>query len=387
MISFGKVPRLKGVSLILSFVLATIFCSTGYGAGEVDTSFTASVYGNLNGIVYVSKFQPDGKILIGGQFTEVQGYAASGLARLNADGTADTTFNAPDFNSYNANNGQFTFGGDIYAIAVQPDGKIIVVGSIYIGIFDNNGFRMGIRRLNADGSIDSTFTTELMTAGSIVYDVKLQSDGKILLGGLFTLASNNTTRNLARLNANGTRDTTFSANTSNAQIRELEIQPDGKIVAGGLPSSGSAAVLRFNADGSTDSSFALVTSGGELIQTVELQTDGKIIIGGEFSFGMGVRGYMSRLNTDGTFDSTFNPGIGTTSANAVVNDIAIRTDGKIIIGGGFTRVEPAAMQKLAAFDGHMAVNEAAPLIFWAWVRQLTPAVFADEVGPTIWSRS
>ena len=217
MISFGKAFGLKGVSLILTFVLAATFSSTAFGAGEVDTSFTASVFGNLNGIVYVTEFQSDGKILIGGQFTEVQGYAASGLARLNADGTVDTTFNAPDFVSHSTNTGQFTVGGDIYGIAVQPDGKILVGGNIYIGTFDNTGVKMGIRRLNADGSLDSTFFTELMTAGSIVYDMKLLSDGKILLGGLFTLSSSNTTRNLARLNPDGTRDTTFSSNSSDAQ--------------------------------------------------------------------------------------------------------------------------------------------------------------------------
>ena len=145
MISFGKVLRLRSVSLILTFILAAIFCSTSYGAGEVDTSFNGAAYGALSnqGNVNVIKRQPDGKILIGGQFTEVQGYAATGLARLNADGTVDTTFNAPDFASHNSNNGQINFGGDIYAIAVQPDGKILVGGNIFIGTFGPSGVRKG----------------------------------------------------------------------------------------------------------------------------------------------------------------------------------------------------------------------------------------------------
>jgi uncharacterized delta-60 repeat protein len=346
-----SIKRILITTQLIVLIFATAFAAKA--AGEVDPTFNGAAYGALTdqGKVNVVKRQPDGKILIGGQFTEVQGYAAGGLARLNVDGTVDRTFNAPDFSSYNPNNGQFTFGGDIYDIAVQSDGKIIVGGNIFIGVFGQNGVRMGIRRLNVDGSNDPTFFIELMTFGSTVYDIKLKADGKILLGGLFTLASNNTNKNLVRLNADGTHDTTFSANPLSATIRELEIQTDGKIVAGGNPPgnppSGSPAVLRFNADGSADSSFTLVTSGGETIQAVELQADGKIIIGGEFIFSSGVRGYVARLNTDGTFDSSFSNG---TAPNAIVNDIALRADGKIIVGGGFTLFNNNSMKKLARLN-------------------------------------
>jgi uncharacterized delta-60 repeat protein len=348
-----SIKRILIVTQLILLILVSVFAAQS--AGEVDVSFNGAAYGELSnqGNVNVVKFQPDGKILIGGQFTEVQGYAASGLARLNADGTVDTTFNTPDFSSINSNTGASTFGGDIYAIAVQPDGKILVGGSIYIGTFDQNGVRMGIKRLNADGSVDSTFFIEQMIFGSAIYDIKLQADGKILLGGLFTLASSSSTKNLARLNADGTRDTTFSADTAGAQIKEFEIQTDGKIVAGGFSASGTPSVTmpfvrRFNTDGSADSSFTSITSGNDTIEAVKLQADGKILVAGNYTTLNGVsQGRISRLNADGMRDLNFNPGNG---ANAVVNDIAVRTDGKIIIGGGFSSFNGTPMQRIARLN-------------------------------------
>ncbi|CAN5378588.1 hypothetical protein BH10ACI1_BH10ACI1_31870 [soil metagenome] len=344
-----SIRKISGVAQLILLVFIAAFSINA--ADEVDPTFNGAAYGALSnqGNVNVVKFQPDGKILIGGTFTEVQGYAASGLARLNADGTVDTTFNAPDFASHSINNGAVTFGGDIYTIAVQPDGKIVVGGNIFIGIFGQSGVRKGIRRLNADGSIDSTFFIELMVAGSDVYDLKLQPDGKILLGGLFTLASSSTTKNLARFNSDGTNDTTFSADTSNAQIKELEIQTDGKIVAGGFVSPTTPIVRRFNTDGSADSSFTPITSGNEKIEALKLQADGKILVAGNYtSLSGSVQGRISRLNIDGSLDLNFN--VGGTGANAVVNDIAIRPDGKIVIGGGFSSFNGMPMQRIARLN-------------------------------------
>jgi uncharacterized delta-60 repeat protein len=347
-----SIKRILIVTQLILLILASAF--SAQAAGEVDTTFNASAYGALTnqGDVKVVKRQADGKILIGGQFTEVQGIGASGLARLNADGTVDTTFHPPDFASHDSNNGSIVAGGNIYAIAIQPDGKIIVGGNIFIGIFGQSGVRTGIRRLNTDGSIDSTFNPELLLFGSVVYDIKLQADGKILLGGLFTLSSSSTTSNLARLNADGTRDTAFTANTSNAQIRDLEIQTDGKIVAGGFSggtSAPSAVVYRFNADGSNDAAFTAITSGSNTVEAVELQSDGKIVVAGNYlTLNTVSQGRVSRLNADGTLDLTFNT--GGTGASAVVNDIAIRTDGKIIIGGNFSSFNGTPMQRIARLN-------------------------------------
>jgi uncharacterized delta-60 repeat protein len=347
---------IKRILIVTQFIFLILSSAiSAQAAGEVDTSFSGSAYSDLTtqGNVNVVKIQPDGKILIGGQFTEVQGFAASGLARLNADGTVDRTFNPPDLFGHNPNNGALTFSADIYAIAVQPDGKILVAGNIYIGLFDSTGVKLGIKRLNPDGSVDSTFFIEYMVFGSTVYDIELQPDGKIVLGGSFTLASNNTARNLVRLNTDGTRDATFSATVS--RVKDLEIQPDGKIVAGGYtisgtPSTATPFVRRFNANGADDATFTPITTGNDTLEAVKLQSDGKIIIAGNYTTLNGFnQPRISRLNADGTFDTNFNAGGG---ANAVINDVAIRTDGKIIVGGDFSSFASVPMLRIARLNAN-----------------------------------
>ena len=340
-------------------VLFLALAMSAYAAGEVDSTFNGAAYANLTnqGSVNVIKFQPDGKILIGGQFTEVQGYAASGLARLNADGTVDKTFNAPDLSGVDSNTGVISVGGPVHSIAVQPDGKILVGGNLFLGTFGQSGNKLSIRRLNADGSIDSTFTTEQMAFGSAVYDIKLQSDGKILLGGLMAFTSSgNVAKSLARLNANGTLDTTFIVGSTNPieVINDFEIQPDGKIVAGGFirsetPNTATSLIRRFNTDGSADSSYSVINSGNGAIEALELLADGKILIAGNYTTLNSIaQGRVSRLNADGSIDTTFNS--TNSGANALVKDIAVRADGKIIIGGEFSTFNGTAMQRIARLN-------------------------------------
>ncbi|HEY0426361.1 MAG TPA: FG-GAP-like repeat-containing protein, partial [Pyrinomonadaceae bacterium] len=340
------IKRILIVTQLIVLILAAAF--SAQAAGEVDPTFNGAAYGDLTSqeSVYVVKLQPDGKILLGGQFTEVQGFAASGLARLNADGTVDTNFNAPDFYTFNSNTGGTALGGNIYAIAVQPDGKILVGGSMRNV---NGDARQGVRRLNADGSLDSSFFIQQMSLGaSSVQAIKLQADGKILIGGAFTI-SGTSAKNLARLNPDGTLDTSFADSTSNATITDLEIQPDGKIVAGGYAGASMPGVFRYNPDGTTDSSFLSTQSVNSGVEAVELQADGKIIVAGSYTTLNGVnQGRVSRLNANGTLDSNFNP--GGVGADAVVNDIAIRPDGKIIIGGDFASFNSTPMRRIARLN-------------------------------------
>ena len=119
---------------------------------------------NANGDVRAIAVQADGKILVGGNFTTIGGQARNYIARLNADGTADATFN-PNANS------------DVYSLAVQADGKILVGG----GFTTIGGqARNYIARLNADGTADATFNPN---ANSDVFSLAVQADGKILVGG------------------------------------------------------------------------------------------------------------------------------------------------------------------------------------------------------------
>ncbi len=153
-----------------------------------------------NGAVYTTILQPDGKILIGGQFTTYNGITANRIARLNTDGTLDTTFTVGT-------------GADssVNTITLQPDGKILIGGAFttYNGTTVNH-----VARLNADGTLDTTFVTGTGTNGS-VFTIALQPDGKILIGGWFTTYNGTTANYIARLNTDGTLDTTFTTGTSN----------------------------------------------------------------------------------------------------------------------------------------------------------------------------
>ena len=330
----------------LLLLLATVCVDLAKAAGEADPAFNASAYGELSnqGIVNVVRLQADGKILVGGLFTEVQGFGASGLARLNADGTVDSSFNPPDFYGYNPISGSALIGGEIFAIVVQADGKIIVGGNIRGA---NGDGKAGIRRLNPDGSVDTSFTILQLSIGSVVYDMDLQADGKIVIGGLLSVGGTN---HLARLNADGTQDTTFLFPASVGIVKDLDIQPNGMIVTGGYNSAGTVTyVRRFTVSGTADPAFTPIESGGDKVEAVKLQSDGKIVVAGSFTtLGFATLGRIARLNTDGSADLSFNS--GNAGANGVINDISIRTDGKIVIAGGFSTINGTIMQRVARLN-------------------------------------
>ena len=171
-------------------------------AGEQDPAFPTWRTG-FDSKVYAVAVQPDGKTLVGGSFARLHGWTGSpGLVRLNADGSLDTTFNAACTSSCG-------FVGVVSALAVQSNGKIIVGG----GFTTYNGSAVNrIARLNTDGSLDTTFNAA-STVGfnSSVNAVALQADGKIIAGGGFTTYRNSAANYIVRLNADGSLDTTFNS--------------------------------------------------------------------------------------------------------------------------------------------------------------------------------
>jgi len=196
-------------------------------------------------------------------------------------------------------------------------------------------------------SIDSTFNTNAGSGpnGSILYDAcKLQSDGKILVGGAFTSFNGSTQNKIIRLNTNGTKDTSFSIGTGFSgvgdQVYSITIQSDGKILVGGpftiYNGTTSNRIIRLNSDGSIDSSFNVGTGFNEYVNVIRVQTDGKILVGGSFtSYNGTTSNRIIRLNSDGSIDSSFNVGTGFPT-NTYVTTIAIQSDGKILVGGRFT---------------------------------------------------
>ena len=305
--------------------------------GTRDTSFNAGGLG-ADTTVYALALQADGKILIGGQFTAYNGDAAASnyVMRLNADGTRDTTFNAGG-----------TGGNDYeWAFAVQPDGKIVVGGNSFL--YNGSPVSGRVMRLNNDGTPDPAFNPGGLGAGGSVSAVALQPDGKIVIGGLFMNYNGDAAANdfVMRLNADGTRDTTFNPAGTGADkwVKAIALQSDGKIVIGGEftayngDSGVSDKVMRLNADGTRDTSFDAGGAGADaMVESVAVQPDGKIVVGGSFTTYNGDAGasnYVMRLNADGKPDTTFNS--GGAGASALVYAIAVQSDGKLVIGGQFT---------------------------------------------------
>jgi uncharacterized delta-60 repeat protein len=179
----------------------------------------------VNDEVYALALQPDGKIIVGGAFTTARGTVKNHIARLNADGSLDAGFNA---------GGTVGVSAPVYAIAVQPDDKVIISGSFITARGTTKNY---IARLNADGSLDAGFNVGgTVGANSDVIALALQPDGKIIVGGAFTNARGVTQNRIARLNADGSLDTSFNVGGTvgvNGIVYALALQPDGKIIVGG----------------------------------------------------------------------------------------------------------------------------------------------------------
>ncbi len=275
--------------------------------GTIDNSFALNTY--TSNVLII---QPDDKVVVA---------ASNGtyayLARLNANGTPDNTFNT---------NAPQHYSGYIPAAAIQPDGKIVY------SFIDFSGIQQ-MARLNTDGTIDASFSAPTdLTVNSMI----VQPDGRILLG--------ETAHGALRLNTNGTLDGSFNEGTSNGTPYDITLQSDGKVIIvgdftyiNGIP---HVSIARFNTDGTLDGTF--VATGLEdvvfsIITTAKVQSDGKIILAGEFATVNGaVRKQIVRLNPDGTVDCSFDPLL---SADHVIWSLAIQTDGNILATGDFTTYE------------------------------------------------
>ena len=304
--------------------------------GTVDETFNPGIGPNYD--VYSIAVQGDGKVLIGGNFSYVNGIEHSGIARLNNDGSPDTSFNSSTGATY-----------AVYSIALQPDGKVLIGGDF----FSYNGTdRNRIARLNSNGSLDVSFNPGT-GADALVQTVALQADGKVLIGGGFTTFNGTARSYLARLNSNGSLDTAFNPGSGlNNGVGKIVVQGDGKaLICGGFTSyNGSArrGIVRINGDGSLDTSFTPGTGANSYVYSLALQPDGKVLMAGAFTSinGTGRKG-VARINSNGSLDTTFNPGTG---ADSYVYCIAWQADGKVLIGGIFSDYNGSGRARLARLN-------------------------------------
>lgn len=311
--------------------------------GKLDSTFNAEA--GPSNPVYAIAIQNDGKIIVGGTFVSYNGTFKRKIVRLNANGSIDTTFFPVRVH------GEVGGNEEIYTVLVQNDGKIIIGGRfpLYNGVSRNN-----IVRIHANGNIDTTFNPGT-GANNSIQSAAIQSDGKIIIGGDFTSYNGVNIKCLARLNTNGTLDSTFNPGAgSDGVIRKCIIQSDGKIVISGTFTyyNGSARnrIARINGTGSLDLTFNPGTGANSTVISSSLQSDGKIIIGGSFTLYNDVsKNYITRLNQDGSIDQTFNSGIG---ADNSVSTTTVLSNGKIIIGGSFTKYNQMGRNRIMRLNAN-----------------------------------
>jgi uncharacterized delta-60 repeat protein len=301
--------------------------------GTVDNQF---IYGTgFNATVQVIVLQPDGKILIGGDFTSYKGVSVGRIIRLNSNGSIDDAFVT----------GTGFGNGFVATINLQPDGTMIVGGNMFS--YDGNSIN-GIVKLGSNGSIDNTFITG-SGFDNIVFTFELQSDGKILVGGMFTNYNGTTTNYIVRLNSNGSIDNTFVTGFGfNAPVHKILISSNGKILVCGqfTDYNGTTTnfIVRLNSNGSIDNTFVTGSGFDNVVNTFELQSDGKIVVGGSFnSYDGNISSRLVRLTSNGSFDSSFDVGDGFDND---VNTIQIQNNQTLLIGGYFTNYKKTIISNL-----------------------------------------
>ena len=259
------------------------------------------------------------------------------VVRYNPDGSLDTTFDGDG----KVTTAVLSSGDSASSVAIQTDGKIVVGGR------SNSGSKVdfALVRYNPDGSLDTTFdgdgkvTTTILSSSTNEdgKSVAIQPDGKIVLGG-FSHNGSNYDFAVVRYNADGSLDTSFSGDgklttavlSADDYALSVAILPDGKIVAAGgthNSSNDDFALVRYNADGSLDTTFdgdgkvtTAVRSFDDIAYSLAIQPDEKIVVGGESSNGANYDFAVVRYNTDGSLDTTFDGDGKVTTAVLSGND-------------------------------------------------------------------
>ncbi len=336
--------RLEGTFLALLIALVSVPARAADGdldpafgvGGKVVTSFDVPAASATS-----VALQPDGKIVAAGFLFDETANLDFAVARYEADGSLDATFDLDG----KARTDFFGLDDIANAVALQPDGKIVLAGTARVG-FD---LSIALARYNASGSLDTGFGVggKAIVAGftGIAYGVAIQPDGKILVAGSHFAA--------VRFNPDGSLDAGFGKGgkvvVEGFGANALTLQPDGKIVVVGVINTASGtgddfAVLRFDSDGSPDKSFGsggVVATDffghGDLARAVALQPDGRIVVGGGAADSAGSHFAVARYNTDGSLDTSFGgDGRQTTDLSGfdeLVFGVAVQSDGRIVAAG------------------------------------------------------
>ena len=324
------------------------FARLGTAVGALDS--LAPLF-RRPGSVFALEAAPGGKWYIGGAFSHIDDTPRSNFARLNADGTLDT-FTA-------AGSG---FNGTIITLAVLGDGRVMAGGSFnaFNGTNRNNVLRMA-----ADGTLDTTFAPAGTGLNGTVPTLALQGDGKVVIGGTFTLYNGTSRNRIARLTSTGALDTTFDPGTVgfNGTVNQLALQSDGKIlVAGAFGQFNGVTVngfIRLTSAGLADSAYPATGTGMGSTTSDAVAIPFSTTLAGETPYVAGsftaynsvTRNRILHLNADGTLDTTtFGAAASLSLSNSRLSALALQSNGRVVTGGFFTTVNGTARLGLARFN-------------------------------------
>src|SRR6478672_638929 len=399
------------------FVMALALTVNSYAQpGAIDPTFSS--FTGANNTVNSRLTLPNGKIIIIGAFTNVNGTTSNRIARLNSDGSKDLSFTvslaagtaraiqlqsngkiivAGDFTTVNENpvpariirlnadgtfDNSFNFGGAgadaaIQSIAIDANDRILIGGAFvsYNGVSRNR-----IARLSANGSLDPTFVVGTGASATVNVVAIQPTDSKILIGGNLVSYNGVSRSRIARLNTDGTLDLGFVPVTANAQVRTIAIQTDGKVIYGGDFTNYAADVtkkylVRANSDGTHDATYNSYGFNGP-VRTIELDANSKLLVGGTFTtYNATAKNNIARLKADATLDNTINA----LGANATVETAIVQADGKILVGGSFTTFNGVSQIRLVRIAGYYS-SQLSPAFCGATLPSLNTTITADWVS-------
>jgi uncharacterized delta-60 repeat protein len=302
------------------------------GDGRVDPAFDTSR--GADDWVFAVAPAADGGAWIGGAFSTYGGEPAGGVARLRPDGSLDPAFTTGA-------------GADDAVLALAPaaDGGVWIGGAF--STYDGEP-APGIARLGPDGSLDPSFDPG-DGPDLPVYDLEEAPDGSVYVAGAFARVDGTPAQRIVRLGADGRVDADFDTSAGpNRSVADVELAGDGVLIAGNFSTVGGAnarGVARLLADGSLDPDFDSSVGTDDEALALALTEDGGVYLVGNFSTYDGVEtGRLVRIRPDGRIDNDFDTGGGT---NDWIAGVALTEDGRVLIGGSFTRYGGEASTRLA----------------------------------------
>lgn len=343
--------------------------------GSEDSTFQKGT--GFNNTVKALLLQADGKVIVGGDFTSYNGTPCGGITRLDTNGNIDTDFNTAIGTGANAG---------VKAIALEQSGSLLIGGSFT----DFNGSTVqGLVRISGTGSTLNTLTTSFRVAQTTVNTILLQPDGQIMVGGTLSYAFESGFGfrfGIARLNQSGSRDSTFEPGYGahfadeptpadpplgfvpqdgrfvNANCETIARQANGNYVIGGAftryNESVSRRIVGLLPNGSINTNFTPPTienGQGDGVFTLQGSVDeiailptGKILAGGFFT---SPPGKVITLEENGTTSTNFSLGGGTTGSNTSIRSFATDPLGNLYIGGNFFDFAGSSSRPIVKISG------------------------------------